>query len=63
MSPEGRSILNMENGENQPPEVIVETIAPEGLGYGEGGISVQARLTEGTLSPETIDKAAAVAKL
>ena len=62
MSPEGRSILNMENGENQPPEVIVETIAPEGLGYGEGGISVQARLTEGSLSPETIDKVAQASK-
>jgi hypothetical protein len=37
-------------------EVKIQTIAPEGLGYGEGTIGVQSRIDSGDLRSETVSK-------
>ncbi len=45
----------MTSAEFEKIDAKVETIAPYGLGYGEGPIGVKSRLESGDLSPDTID--------
>lgn len=45
-----RNLMNKPEHTEQP--VIVELIAPEGLGFGEGGISVKEQVRKGILTPE-----------
>lgn len=42
----------MNNPEYKEQTAIVELIAPEGLGFGEGGISVKEQIKKGILTPE-----------
>lgn len=41
------------NPEKEQQAAVVELIAPQGLGFGEGGITVKKQIEEGILTPET----------
>ena len=43
----------MKNPENEDTPTIVELVAPNGLGFGEGGISVKSQIDQGILTPDT----------
>ena len=43
----------MNKSETERQIVVVECIAPEGLGFGEGGISVKSQIEQGILTPDT----------
>ena len=49
-------------GESTKPPVTVETIAPDGIGYGDGSISRTERLRRGDLTPEIDKKASEAAR-
>lgn len=46
-----RTLMN--NPENEHQLAVVDLIAPDGLGFGEGGISVKSQIDQGILTPDT----------
>ncbi len=47
------AITEVVSSDRERPPTTVSLIAPEGLGFGEGGISVKSQIEQGILKPET----------